>query len=60
MSMCVTPRSASASTTALMITPSAGVMPPSPPPRKPSGWLVDGTSLSAVTKDGKSSARGMA
>ena len=49
----VTPRSASASTTALMITPSAGVMPPSPPPRKPSGWLVDGTSLSAVTNDGK-------
>ena len=38
MSMWVTPNSASASTTAFTITPSAGVMPPSPPPRMPSGW----------------------
>jgi tripartite-type tricarboxylate transporter receptor subunit TctC len=60
MSMWLTPSSASASTTAFTITPSAGVMPPSPPPRKPSGWVVEGTSESAVANDGKSSARGMA
>jgi hypothetical protein len=45
---------------ALTMTPSAGVIPPSPPPRKPSGWVVDGTSLIAVVKNGKSAARGIA
>jgi hypothetical protein len=36
------------------------VIPPSPPPRKPSGCVVDGTSLSAVAKNGMSAARGIA
>ena len=35
------------------------MVPPSPPGRMPSGWVVDGTSLSSVAKDGRSSARGM-
>src|SRR5207249_7614074 len=42
-SMCSTPSSASASTIAFNTAPSAGVVPPSPPPRKPRGWEVEGT-----------------
>jgi hypothetical protein len=42
------------------MTPSAGVMPPSPPPRNPKGCVVDGTSLMSVAKNGKSLARGIA
>ena len=40
--------------------PSAGVIPPSPPPRRPSGCVVDGTSLMAVANIGRSVARGIA
>src|SRR5262249_52166710 len=40
MSRCSTPNSASASTTAFATAASAGVVPPSPPPRMPSGWLA--------------------
>ena len=47
-STCVSPNSRSPSTIALAIAPSAGVMPPSPPPRRPRGCVVDGTSLMAV------------
>ena len=39
---------------------SMGVVPPSPPPRSPSGLDVEGTSLISVTKDGSVSARGIA
>src|SRR5262249_24690743 len=60
MSRCSIPNSASASTTALTTAPSAGVVPPSPPPRNPSGFDVEGTSLSSVTNDGSASARGNA
>ena len=49
MSRCSTPNSARVSTTALTTAPSAGVVPPSPPPRNPSGLDVEGTSLSSVT-----------
>ena len=45
ISMWLTPNSASASTIALITTPSAGVVPPSPAGRMPSGCVVDGTSL---------------
>src|SRR5436309_1319406 len=60
ISMCSTPSSASASTTALIVAASAGVVPPSPPPRKPSGFVVEGTSLISVVKFGRLSARGSA
>lgn len=60
ISMCVTPYSAKASTTALITTPNAGVVPPSPAGRIPSGCVVQGTSLISVSKNGKLSARGMA
>ena len=30
------------------------------PPRNPNGWVVDGTSLIAVAKNGRSAARGIA
>ena len=50
ISMWVTPNSASASTMALTTTPSAGVVPPSPAGRMPSGWVGVGTSLSSVAK----------
>ena len=43
-----TPKSHSASTTALMTTASAGTVPPSPAGRMPSGWVEEGTSLSSV------------
>src|SRR5262249_17229435 len=52
ISRCSTPYSASASTSALTATASAGVVPPSPPPRTPRRLVGDGTSLIAVTKDG--------
>ena len=42
------------------VTPSAGVVPPSPAGRMPSGCVVDGTSLMSVVKNGRLSARGMA
>ena len=48
ISRCSTPSSARASTTALTTAPSAGVVPPSPPPRSPSGFEVDSTSLISV------------
>jgi hypothetical protein len=35
-------------------------VPPSPPPRNPSGFEVEGTSLSSVTNDGSAAARGSA
>ena len=35
-------------------------MPPSLPPRMPSGFVVDGTSLISVLKSGSRSARGIA
>src|SRR5712692_7987313 len=47
-SICSTPNSARASTIALATTASPGVMPPSLPPRIPSGLVVDGTSLISV------------
>src|SRR5438034_19116 len=59
ISTCSTPKSASASTMALITAPSAGVVPPSPPPRRPSGFEVDGTSLISVANDGSASARGI-
>ena len=37
---------------ALITAPSAGVVPPSPPPRRPSGFEVDGTSLISVANGG--------
>ena len=49
----VTPIGRSASTIALTITASAGVVPPSPPALMPSGLVGEGTSLSAVSKNGK-------
>ena len=42
ISICSTPNSASASTIALTTTPSAGVVPPSPPARMPSGCVGRG------------------
>src|SRR5262249_44343712 len=60
ISMWVTPNSASASTIALITTASAGVVPPSPAGRMPSGWVVEGTSLISVVKNGSMSARGIA
>jgi tripartite-type tricarboxylate transporter receptor subunit TctC len=60
ISMWVTPNSASASTIALTTAASAGVVPPSPPARMPSGCVVEGTSLSAVSNFGKQSALGIA
>jgi len=33
---------------------------PSPPPRKPKGWDVEGTSLISVVNEGSMSARGRA
>src|SRR4029453_4556632 len=59
-SMCSTPSSASASTIAFTTAPSAGVVPPSPPPRSPSGWDVEGTSLISVVNGGSIAARGIA
>jgi len=59
-SMCSTPNSASASTIAFATAASAGVVPPSPPARMPSGFVGEGTSLSSVENGGKWSARGMA
>jgi len=55
-----TPNSLRASTIALITTASAGVVPPSPPERTPSRLVGEGTSLSAVLKCGKVSARGIA
>src|ERR1700678_4521035 len=52
-----TPNSLSASTIALMVTASAGVVPPSPAGRMPSGWVGVGTSLMPVSKNGNTSAR---
>src|SRR5262249_37259771 len=60
ISRCVTPNSLSASTTALMTTPSAGVVPPSPAGRMPSGCVGLGTSESSVSKNGTMSAFGIA
>ncbi len=40
--------------------PSAGVVPPSPPPRRPSGFAVAGTSLISLVNEGRLSARGIA
>ena len=60
ISMWVMPNSASASTMALITAPSAGVTPPSPPERTPSGFVVDGISLISVANDGTVSARGIA
>src|SRR5579862_3602925 len=59
ISMWLTPKSESASTIALMTTPRAGVVPPSPAGRMPSGWVGDGTSESSVAKNGTVSARGI-
>jgi len=59
ISMCRTPRPASASTIALITAASAGVVPPSPPERTPSLFEGAGTSLSAVAKNGTVSARGI-
>src|SRR5712671_6936448 len=55
-----TPSSARASTIALITAANAGVVPPSPPERTPRRFEGDGTSLSAVFKGGKVSARGIA
>src|SRR5262249_7162842 len=60
MSRCSTPNSASASTTAFATAASAGVVPPSPPPRIPNGLLAEGTSLISVSNIGSWSARGIA
>jgi len=59
-SICSTPNSASASTIAFATAASPGVIPPSLPPRIPSGFVVDGTSLISVSKPGSRSARGNA
>jgi len=48
ISTCSTPISASASTMALTTAVSAGMVPPSPPPRRPSGLELDSTSLISV------------
>ena len=58
--MCSTPNSASASTIAFATAASPGVIPPLLPPRMPSGFLVDGTSLISVSNDGSRFARGSA
>ena len=50
----------SASTIAFATAASPGVIPPSLPPRMPSGFVVDGTSLISVSKAGSRSARGIA
>ena len=55
-----TPKSRSASTTALITAGGAPVVPPSPPPLTPSGLLGASTSLFSHTNDGNISARGMA
>ena len=49
-----------ASTIALATAASPGVIPPSLPPRIPSGFVVDGTSLISVSNAGSRSARGIA
>src|SRR5207302_7552551 len=60
ISIWVTPHSDSASTTALMTTPNAGVVPPSPAGRMPSGCVGLGTSDNSVSKNGTMSAFGIA
>src|SRR5215469_1165657 len=60
ISIWLTPNSPSASTIALMTAPSAGVVPPSPAGRMPSGCVGVGTSLSSVEKNGTVSARNSA
>src|SRR2546425_8646242 len=60
ISTCSTPSSASASTIAFTTAPRAGVVPPSPPPRRPRGCAVEGTSLISVANGGSISARGIA
>ena len=59
ISMSSGPNSASASSMALMITASAGVVPPSPPALMPSGLVGDSTSAISVVNDGRLSERGM-
>jgi hypothetical protein len=54
-----TPSSARASTIVLITAANAGVVPPSPPERTPSLFVGVGTSLSAVSKNGSVSARGI-
>ena len=60
ISMCRTPRPFRAWQTALTRTPSAGVVPPSPPGRMPWGCELAGTSPSSVRIGGTVSARGRA
>src|SRR5215467_14074421 len=60
MSKWVTPNSLSASTTALITAARAGVVPPSPPARTPSGLDGEGTSIRSVLKNGRLSDRGIA
>src|ERR1044072_4080155 len=60
ISMCVTPYSDSASTTALIAAASAGVMPASPPPFTRNALPPVGSSASTTSKFGTLSARGTA
>ena len=60
MFMCVTPRGASASTTAFITAASAPTVPASPHPLTPSGLVRQGISFILRLNEGMSSARGMA
>src|SRR6185295_15313056 len=58
MSMCVTPRCASASTTALAIAGGAPTVADSPTPLAPNGWCGDGVTVLSVSQFGVSTAVG--
>src|SRR4030095_16650639 len=58
MSMCRTPRCASASTTALAIAGGAPTVADSPTPFAPSGWCGDGVTVLSVSQFGVSIAVG--
>ena len=58
MSSAVTPRGASASSTALITAASAAVQPDSPQPFTPSGLVLQGISFLAQPKNGSYAARG--
>ena len=59
MSISGGPNSDNASSIALMMTASAGVVPPSPPAFTPNGLVGESTSAISVLKDGMLSKRGM-
>src|SRR5207245_8575472 len=60
MSICVTPKGASASTTALTTAGVDPIVPASPTPLTPNGFTGDGVIVRSSSNSGKSCARGIA